>query len=195
MLLKHSTLNTRRSGIILLVVMAMLALFATVALSFVFYAEAEATASRFAAQANVPAKADADPELLLSYFLSQLIYDTDNPYSAKAMVNRMWAHFFGRGFFNPIDDGHTQLVVSTWSKLASWRAIGFPLLKRILAPLVRNEILLDKAMLEKIADKSPDLDGMKLSRFDKPLAEARKRIAAIYLQGSVASRSASPTRL
>src|SRR5947209_20079271 len=66
----------RRSGIVLLVVMAMLALFATVALSFVFYAEAEATSSRFAAQANVPSKADVDPELLLSYFLGQLIYDT-----------------------------------------------------------------------------------------------------------------------
>ncbi len=36
-----------RSGIVLLVVMAMLALFATVALSFVFYAEAEATISRY----------------------------------------------------------------------------------------------------------------------------------------------------
>jgi hypothetical protein len=27
----------------------------------------------------------------------------DNPYFAKAMVNRMWAHFFGRGLVNPLD--------------------------------------------------------------------------------------------
>lgn len=27
----------------------------------------------------------------------------DNPYFAKAAVNRMWAHFFGRGFVNPLD--------------------------------------------------------------------------------------------
>ena len=32
----------------------------------------------------------------------------DNPYLAKAAVNRMWAHLFGRGLINPIDDigGH-----------------------------------------------------------------------------------------
>jgi hypothetical protein len=29
---------------------------------------------------------------------------TDSPYFAKAYVNRMWAHFFGRGFTNPVDD-------------------------------------------------------------------------------------------
>src|SRR5262249_43617710 len=27
----------------------------------------------------------------------------DNPYSARAAVNRLWAHFFGRGFVNPLD--------------------------------------------------------------------------------------------
>ncbi|GAB4146091.1 MAG: DUF1549 domain-containing protein [Planctomycetaceae bacterium] len=28
----------------------------------------------------------------------------DNPFFAKAFVNRLWAHFFGRGLVNPIDD-------------------------------------------------------------------------------------------
>jgi hypothetical protein len=28
----------------------------------------------------------------------------DNPYFARAFVNRMWAHFFGRGLVNPIDN-------------------------------------------------------------------------------------------
>jgi hypothetical protein len=28
----------------------------------------------------------------------------DNPYFAKALVNRMWGHFFGRGIVEPIDD-------------------------------------------------------------------------------------------
>src|SRR5262249_38360950 len=27
----------------------------------------------------------------------------DNPFFARAAVNRMWAHFFGRGFVNPLD--------------------------------------------------------------------------------------------
>jgi hypothetical protein len=29
-----------------------------------------------------------------------------NPYFARAMVNRMWQHFFGRGIVNPVDDMH-----------------------------------------------------------------------------------------
>ncbi len=29
-----------------------------------------------------------------------------NPFFARAMVNRMWAHFFGRGLVNPVDDMH-----------------------------------------------------------------------------------------
>jgi hypothetical protein len=29
---------------------------------------------------------------------------TDSPYFAKAYVNRIWEHFFGRGFTNPVDD-------------------------------------------------------------------------------------------
>jgi hypothetical protein len=38
--------------------------------------------------------------------LAKWMTSADNPYFAKAMVNRMWAHFFGRGFVNPIDDMH-----------------------------------------------------------------------------------------
>lgn len=30
----------------------------------------------------------------------------ENPFFAKAMANRTWAHFFGRGLVNPIDDMH-----------------------------------------------------------------------------------------
>jgi hypothetical protein len=32
----------------------------------------------------------------------------EHPNFARAQVNRMWAHFFGRGFVNPIDDFNTQ---------------------------------------------------------------------------------------
>jgi hypothetical protein len=36
--------------------------------------------------------------------LSRWITETDNPYFARAAVNRMWEHFLGRGFVNPVDD-------------------------------------------------------------------------------------------
>jgi len=38
--------------------------------------------------------------------LARWLTSPDNPFFARAMVNRMWAHFFGRGFVNPIDDMH-----------------------------------------------------------------------------------------
>ena len=36
--------------------------------------------------------------------LGKLIIDTRNDYLSRAMANRMWAHFLGRGFVNPVDD-------------------------------------------------------------------------------------------
>ena len=36
--------------------------------------------------------------------LSQMITDTKNDDFAQAFVNRIWGHFFGRGFVNPVDD-------------------------------------------------------------------------------------------
>src|SRR5260370_22917159 len=73
----RSSRNPRR-GVILLIVIAMLTLFAAVGLAFVFYAESEAVSSTTTVQAQSKTAPDADPELLLSYFLSQLIYDTTN---------------------------------------------------------------------------------------------------------------------
>ncbi len=38
--------------------------------------------------------------------LAQWLCSPENPYFAKAMVNRMWHHHFGRGIVNPVDDIH-----------------------------------------------------------------------------------------
>src|SRR6516162_1849915 len=73
-----STPSQERRGIVLLVVMALLTLFAAVGLSFVFYAEAESTAAQYfgdASRKNIP---DIDPELLMAYYLGQLLYDVDD---------------------------------------------------------------------------------------------------------------------
>ncbi len=67
---------TQRRGVTLLLVIALLTLFASVALGFVFYAESAAEAARLAREAVEPPGPDADPELLLAYFLNQLVYDT-----------------------------------------------------------------------------------------------------------------------
>src|SRR5215471_15653741 len=102
-----STPSQERRGIVLLVVMALLTLFATVGLSFVFYAEAEATVASFGTDAprkNVP---DIDPELLLAYYLSQLLYDVDDNngvYSAMrghSLARNMYGYQVGGMNMNP----------------------------------------------------------------------------------------------
>lgn len=71
-----------RSGVILLVVISLLVLFALMGIAFVIYAEAQANTARIWREGETLQQPDMDPELLLSYFLGQLIYDTDNPFSA-----------------------------------------------------------------------------------------------------------------
>ncbi|HZL90450.1 MAG TPA: DUF1553 domain-containing protein, partial [Pirellulaceae bacterium] len=39
--------------------------------------------------------------------LAAWITSRENPYFARATVNRMWWHFFGRGIVNPVDDMHS----------------------------------------------------------------------------------------
>jgi vanillate O-demethylase monooxygenase subunit len=83
-------------------------------------------------------------------------------------------------FFNPIDAGTTQIFVFSFVQFRSWRRLAYLFLERLLNFLVAREMQLDCQMVEKIADKTVSLEGMKLSRFDKPLAEARRRLERIY---------------
>jgi hypothetical protein len=47
---------------------------------------------------------DSDPRLALADWLT----NPDNPFFAKAAVNRVWASFFGRGMVEPVDDFRTS---------------------------------------------------------------------------------------
>jgi hypothetical protein len=52
--------------------------------------------------ATIPADSPARP------VLSQWLTSKDNPFFARAMANRMWGQFFGRGLVNPINDMHND---------------------------------------------------------------------------------------
>ena len=61
---------------------------------------------------TVPAKFLGGPEPKLSAsepyrpVLAKWMTAPENPFFARAMVNRTWAQLFGRGFVNPVDDMH-----------------------------------------------------------------------------------------
>src|SRR5262249_59761944 len=88
--------NETRRGIILLVVLALLTLFAILGISFVMYAGSQASSSRNAREAEAPVQPDVDPELLFSYYLSQLIFDQDD---ISGVYSAMRGHSLGRTMF------------------------------------------------------------------------------------------------
>jgi hypothetical protein len=67
--------SPRRRGVILLVVLAMLTLFAIVGLTFAIYAESSAAAARAGREAQDLFRPDVDAELALALALNQIIYD------------------------------------------------------------------------------------------------------------------------
>src|SRR5260221_6686199 len=49
---------------------------------------------------SVSAPENSDPRRALADWLTS----PDNPFFARAAVNRVWANFFGRGLVEPVDD-------------------------------------------------------------------------------------------
>lgn len=120
--------DVSRRGVALLIVIAMLALFATVGLSFVFYAEMEADAARFRRQAE---DADLDAERLLSFGLGQLIFGVDR---TKNTVSKMAGNSLGESMygipggttpFNGIGRPHPDTTTSLAS-LTPFEGINVP---------------------------------------------------------------------
>lgn len=53
--------------------------------------------------AEFPLSSHDDPRLSLARWMTS----SSNPFFARTMVNRMWAHFLGRGIVHPIDDARS----------------------------------------------------------------------------------------
>lgn len=97
-----------------------------------------------------------------------------------------WKNFV---FFSPLDEGRTRLTTVAFLRVPAefgWRRAL--LFKSALLKLVDREVTLDMQMLDRLADKSPGIQGMKLSRFDKVLGLHRERIETIY-RGRAAARA------
>ncbi len=85
-------------------------------------------------------------------------------------------------FFVPIDAGTTNVVTVAYAKSRHpGPAGGLRLLRWRFRQELDAEITADALLLRHLASHDTGIEGMKLSRFDKPLALARERIRTIYL--------------
>ena len=57
--------------------------------------------------------------------LAQWITSKNNPLTARVMVNRLWAIFYGRGLATPLDDFGAQGTPPTHPELFDWLAVEF----------------------------------------------------------------------
>src|SRR5438132_4414470 len=79
---EHLFTAIRRRGVILIVVLALLTLFAVIGLSFVLYANSAAESAELGRDAETLAGTNSRPDVktnvLLNYFLGQILTDADN---------------------------------------------------------------------------------------------------------------------
>ncbi|HWG42212.1 MAG TPA: hypothetical protein VN688_05450 [Gemmataceae bacterium] len=90
--------GNERRGVILLVVLALLTLFAIVGITFVLYADYEATSARIAREAESQQRADIAPEQALAMFLGQLIYDVSDT-DANGVISGLRGHSLARTMY------------------------------------------------------------------------------------------------
>lgn len=57
-------------------------------------------------------KLDVDSAINYREAFARWVTSGDNPFFARAAVNRMWWHFFGRGIVDPVDDMHAGTKAS-----------------------------------------------------------------------------------
>jgi hypothetical protein len=85
------------------------------------------------AAAEIPIADNQDPRAVLAGWITR----PDNPYFAKALVNRVWASFFGRGIVDPVDDFRASNPPSN-EPLLDWLAKDFIAHKFDLKHLMRT---------------------------------------------------------
>ncbi len=94
---------------------------------------------------------------------------------------RSWIGVRNAHFFTPLDDGNTRIFTFSFMKLSN---PCFNPILNVVRPFMRHsinkEVMEDKRVLDGLADKTPTLDGLKLSRFDRVLGLNRERIERVY---------------
>ena len=97
-------------------------------------------------------------------------------------------------FFVPVDVNETAMMTFTYglARYPAPRGGGIGLLKGYVLRKSKEEIDADIWLTENLADKSPDIEGMKLSRFDRALGLNRDRLKKIYYAQKNECRGSCP---
>lgn len=88
----------------------------------------------------------------------------DNPWFAKAFVNRMWGHFLGRGFYDPVDDMRA-VNTPTLPALLDRIAADFVANDYDVAHLIRTICATEAYQLAASANAKPDPENALWTRF------------------------------
>jgi hypothetical protein len=87
-------------------------------------------------------KPEINPKEPYRPVLAKWIASAENPYFARAMVNRVWHQMFGRGLVNPVDDmheGHPPTHPALLEQLtAEFKASGFDM-KELIRAIANSE--------------------------------------------------------
>jgi hypothetical protein len=81
-----------------------------------------------------------------------------NPFFARALVNKMWHHFYGRGLVNPVDDMHAENP-ATHPELLNALAEQFTANNFDVKYLIRAIVLSDTYQRSSKPNKSNEIDG------------------------------------
>jgi hypothetical protein len=134
MLLRNSTTSEARRGVILMVVLALLTLFAIVGLSFVLYAQAEADASRIFREDKTLRQVLESPDRMFSFALSKLIYDDYD--DATGVYSALRGHSLARSMYG-LDyyiDPTTNSLVPNQTAFNGTGRLAYPAPAGLVAP-------------------------------------------------------------
>lgn len=120
-------------------------------------------------------------------YLVDWMCQPDNPYLSRAFVNRMWAHFFGRGLVEPMDD----LRVTN-------PAVNEPLLDELAAEFVRSGFDMRHLLRLICTSTTYQLSSLpNADNLDETQCHSRfypQRLSAEVLLDAIDSVTRSPTR-
>jgi Protein of unknown function (DUF1549)/Protein of unknown function (DUF1553) len=104
--------------------------------------------------------------------LGKLIADPKNDAMAKAFVNRIWAHFLGRGFVNPVDDfgphnppSHPELLDRL---IKEFQASGYDV-KKLIRWIMNSRVYQLSSVKQRAGEKDKDDEGLFTSAQLKPM--------------------------